>query len=91
VSPIEELRPAETAAPDEAGWRSRSLSVRVGDGWTTLRLVQFERGWLASADTLEGPTMGLDRSPYLAARRALEPLGIGLVASMAAIASITER
>ena len=91
MSPIDELRPAQAAAPDEAGWRSRSLSIRVGDGWTTLRLVRFERGWVASADTLEGPTLGLDRSPYLAARRALEPLGIGLVAAMTAVGSITQR
>jgi hypothetical protein len=91
VSSIDELRPAATAAPDQPGWRARSMSIRVGDGWTTLRLMRFDRGWLASADTLEGPTLGLDRSPYLAARRALEPLGIDLVAAMTAVGSITER
>jgi hypothetical protein len=44
----------------------------------TLRLVRFASGWLASVDTAEGPTLGADRSPYLAASRALEPLGIEL-------------
>lgn len=43
-----------------------------------LRLVRFAGGWLASADTPSGPTMGANRSPYLAARQALEPLGVEL-------------
>ena len=43
-----------------------------------LRMVEFERGWLASIDTVSGPTLGADRSPYLAAWRALEPLGVDL-------------
>ena len=54
----------------------RFVEVR-GVRWT-LRLVRFEAGWLASVDTPEGPTIGADRSPYLAASRALEPIGIGL-------------
>jgi hypothetical protein len=53
-----------------------------------LRLVRFARGWLASADTPDGPTLGADRSPYLAARRALEPLGIGLVEAMQVLGRI---
>jgi hypothetical protein len=75
---------------DEDGWHARSLSVRVGDEWTTLRLVRFARGWLASADGIDGPTLGVDLSPYLAARRALEPLGVGLVATMTALAGVVE-
>jgi hypothetical protein len=90
VSPIDELRPATTAAHSTALWRARSMSIRVGEEWTTLRLMRFDRGWLASADTLEGPTLGLDPSPYLAARRALEPLGIDLIAAMTAVGTITE-
>lgn len=91
MSPIHDLRRDLPEAPGETGWRARSMSIRVGDEWTTLRLVRFDRGWVASADTLEGPTLGVDRSPYLAARRALEPLGIGLLAVMTSIAGVTER
>lgn len=91
MSPIHDLRRDPPEAPGETGWQARSMSIRVGDEWTTLRLVRFDRGWVASADTLEGPTLGLDRSVYLAARRALEPLGIGLLAVMTAIAGVTER
>ncbi len=90
MSPTYDLRQPAALEDDQAGWHARSLSIRVGDEWTTLRLVRFARGWLASADGLEGPTLGLDRSPYLAARRALEPLGVGLVAGMAAIAGLVE-
>ena len=76
---------------DEAGaaWRARSLSVRVGAEWTTLRLVRFARAWIASADTLEGPTIGLDASPYLAAQRALEPLAVPLASAMALVGEVT--
>ena len=48
----------------------------------TLRLVEFATGWVASVDTPSGPTVGVDRSPYLAARRALEPIDVDLVTAM---------
>jgi hypothetical protein len=66
-------------------WRSRMLRVEAGGEVRVLRLVRFARGWLASADSIRGPTLGHDASPYLAARRALEPLGIGLVEAMTAV------
>jgi hypothetical protein len=54
----------------------RTVTVR---GQThSMRLVAFERGWLASVDTESGPTLAADRSPYLAAWRALEPLGVDI-------------
>ena len=90
MSPIGDLRLPAAPAVGEDGWHARSLSIRVGDEWTTLRLVRFARGWLASADGIDGPTLGADRSPYLAARRALEPLGVGLVATMTALAGVVE-
>ncbi|HEY7464280.1 MAG TPA: hypothetical protein VH987_07570 [Candidatus Limnocylindria bacterium] len=52
------------------------LSLR-GTEWS-VRLARFPRGWLASVDTVEGPTLGSDASPYLALSRAFEPLGMGL-------------
>ncbi len=90
MSPTHDLSPTCSTAPDESGWHARSLSIHAGEGWTTLRLVRFAHGWVASADSIEGPTLGMDRSPYLAARRALEPLGVGLVAAMTAIGRISE-
>ena len=54
----------------------------------TLRLVRFDEGWLASVDTPEGPTFGADRSPYLAASRALEPLGIELSGVIELVGSV---
>lgn len=56
----------------------------------TLRLVHFESGWLASVDTVEGPTLGADRSPYLAASRALEPLGIELSGVIELVGSVAD-
>ena len=53
-----------------------------------LRLVRFVDGWLASVDTESGPTLGADRSPYLAARQALEPLGIGMVEAMTLVGKL---
>lgn len=85
-------KPLTASGPDDetgaAAWRMRSLSVRARGEWTTLRLTRFAQGWLASADTLEGPTLGYDASPYLAARRALDPLGIGLVSAMAVVGEV---
>lgn len=56
-----------------------------------LRLVRFATGWLASVDTESGPTIGADRSPYLAARRALEPFGIDMVEAMALVGPLNGR
>lgn len=57
----------------------------------TLRLVRFATGWVASVDTPHGPTMGVDRSPYLAARQALEPIGVGLVETMSVVGRLDRR
>ena len=64
---------------------ARTISVRGTE--RSLRLVRFERGWLASVDTEAGPTLGADRSPYLAAWRALEPLGVDLTEAMTVVSS----
>lgn len=53
-----------------------------------LRLVCFAAGWLASVDTVEGPTLGYDSSPYLAVSRAVEPIGGGLVDAMSIVAAV---
>lgn len=57
----------------------------------TLRLLRIHDRWLASIDTEHGPTLGADHSPYLAAARALEPIGIGLAEAMTAVGPIRPR
>ena len=71
----------ETAA-DRRRWQAYRQVVHVGGEARSLRLVEFDRGWLASVDTGSGPTLGIDRSPYLAVHRALEPLGLGIAEAM---------
>lgn len=71
-----------TATTDRGAWRLEQRIVTVRGVGQTLRLVRFESGWLASVDSESGPTLAADHSPYLAAYRALEPLGIGLVEAL---------
>lgn len=69
-------------------WSLHVRSVDIDGSPRPLRLVRFAAGWLASVDTEAGPTLGADSSPYLAARRALEPLGVGMVEAMTAVGPI---
>ena len=72
-----------TALADTArSFRREERTIVVKGVERRLRLVEFARGWLASVDTESGPTLGADRSPYLAAWRALDPLGVELAAVM---------
>lgn len=70
-------------------WRAERRTFVDGRVERTLRLVAFAGGWLASADSVSGPTLAADRSPYLAAWRALEPLGIDLVEAIAVVGSVS--
>lgn len=69
-------------------WQIERRFVTVRGVRRPLRLVRFSTGWLASVDTETGPTLAADRSPYLAARRALEPLGIGMIEAMTLVGPI---
>lgn len=73
----------------EPSWRVEHRMVIVGGQPHTLRLVAFERGWLASVDTVAGPTLGANHSPYLAAGRALEPLGVDVGAAMTLVGPVS--
>lgn len=75
----------------EPAWQLERRYVEVGGVRRPLRLVRFAAGWLASVDTPAGPTLGADRSPYLAARRALEPLGIDLAEALAIVGRVGLR
>ena len=81
---------AEAALAEPRSWNARRVDVIADGELYRLRLVRFPRGWIASADSVEGPTLGVDRSPYLAARQALEPLGIGLVAALSALGRLED-
>jgi hypothetical protein len=72
-------------------YRVERRFVEVGGVRRALRLVRFAAGWVASADAPDGPTLGVNRSPFLAARRALEPLGIGLVEAMEVVGAIADE
>jgi hypothetical protein len=53
-----------------------------------LRLVRFPAGWLASVDTIEGPTLGCNASPYLAVSLAVEPIGGKLINAMSIVSAL---
>ncbi len=82
------LADAPSANP---AWQLERRYVTVDGGRRVLRLVRFERGWLASIDTVDGPTLGADRSPHLAARRALEPLGLSLSEAISIVGPVIAR
>jgi hypothetical protein len=81
---------AQGPSTDQAWWLERR-DVTIRGVRRTLRLARFATGWVASVDTPNGPTLGVDRSPYLAARRALEPLGVGMVEAMTMVGPLTDR
>ena len=79
---------AHSAAP---AWQLERRYVEANGVRYLLRLVRFDTGWVASIDTPAGPTLGVDRSPYLATARALEPIGVGLERAMTLIGPTARR
>lgn len=69
-------------------WREQVHRIELGGASYRLRLVRFAAGWLASVDTVEGPTLGCDPSPYLAVSRAVEPVGGGLIDAMSIVSAM---
>ena len=72
----------------DPAWQIERHYLTVRGVRRPLRLVRFAAGWLASVDTESGPTLACDRSPYLAATRALEPLGMGSLEAMTLVGRI---
>jgi hypothetical protein len=66
-------------------WRIQEHRIELRSASYLLRLVRFPAGWLASVDTVEGPTLGCNASPYLAVSRAVEPIGGGLIDAMSIV------
>lgn len=82
------LRALHDVGASQPAWQMERRFVTVHGVRRPLRLVRFARGWLASMDTPSGPTLAADRSPYLAAQRALEPLGIGMAEAMVLVGRV---
>ena len=53
--------------------RVRQLRLHSYCCWVDVRLLQVDGGWLASADTTDGPSLGLGRRPEGALMQALQP------------------
>ena len=56
--------------------RVRQLRLYASLFWVDVRLLQVDGRWLASADTTDGPSLGLGRRPEFALMQALEPFGV---------------
>jgi hypothetical protein len=69
-------------------WRGQMHDIDLHGVRYRLRLASFAAGWLASVDTVEGPTLGCDRSPYLAVSRAIEPIGGNLLDGLRIVSQI---
>jgi hypothetical protein len=80
------LQPSPSVSGQQ--WRVQEHRIELRGSTFMLRLVRFPAGWLASLDTVDGPTLGCDSSPYLAVARALEPIGGALIDAMSIVAAI---
>lgn len=69
-------------------WRVKEHRIELRGVTHTLRLVRFPAGWLASVDTVDGPTLGCNASPYLAVSRAVEPIGGGLIDALSIVSAL---
>lgn len=85
TSQVSVARPGGTAT---RSWPLEEHPFQLRGASHRLRLVRLPVGWLASVDSIEGPTLGCDRSPYLALSRALEPIGGRLIDAMSIVAEL---
>jgi hypothetical protein len=85
------IAPLHVAGIPVAGreWRGQEHTIELRGIDYRLRLFSFAAGWLASVDTVEGPTLGCNRSPYLAVSRAVEPIGGEMVDAMLIVAALS--
>ena len=52
-----------------------SLRLRCSTFWVDVRLLEVNGRWIASADTTDGPSLGLGKGAIEAVEHALEPFG----------------
>jgi hypothetical protein len=72
-------------------WQKHESPIVLRGVSHKLRIVSWQSGWLASVDSVEGPTLAFDRSIYLAVSRAVEPLGGTLADAMSIIGELQVR
>jgi len=75
----------------EPAWQLERRFLTVEGSRRPMRLVRFANAWIASIDLASGPTLGVDRSPYLATARALEPLGVDMSTAMSLVGRLHGR
>lgn len=79
----------EASGPvSDPGWRVQERRIQLRRATYRLRMARFPAGWLASIDTVEGPTLGCNAALYLAVSRAVEPIGGGLIDAMSIVAAL---
>ncbi len=66
--------PARSAARS-IGYTFAVISLRLSSSsvWVDVRLLEINGRWIASADTVSGPSLGLGKGAIEAVERALEP------------------
>lgn len=71
-------------------WRAQMHRIELHGATYRLRTIRFGDRWLASVDTVEGPTLGSNFSPYLAVSSAIEPIGGGLIDAMSIVSALLQ-
>lgn len=69
-------------------WHALEHRIALRGANYRLRMVRFPAAWLASVDTVDGPTLGCNASPYVAVSRAVEPIGGELIDAMAIVSAL---
>jgi len=59
--------------------------------WVDVRLREINGRWIASADTPDGPTLGLGKGAIEAVEHALEPFGVIADELLASLPSVAIR
>lgn len=61
------------ARSDRYTFAVMTLRLNCSTFWVDVRLLEINGRWIASADTLDGPSLGLGKGAVEAIERALEP------------------
>jgi len=80
------LPPADTGRPRHGHGVEHAIELK-GVRYR-LRLVRTAGGWMASVDTVDGPSMAVNASPYLAVSLAIEPVGGQLMDALVAVSEL---
>lgn len=70
-------------APDAAREGVQHLRLSCSAFWVDVRLFEVDGGWISSADSVDGPTLGRGTTAFDALWQALEPFD-GVIAELLA-------